>query len=36
LALALAADYRLPETTRQADRLSRQILSEHHPAGAGG
>ncbi|HZP51372.1 deoxyribonuclease V [Actinocrinis sp.] len=36
LTLALAADYRLPETTRQADRLSRQVLSEHHPAGAGG
>lgn len=26
LTLALAADYRLPETTRQADRLSRQVL----------
>lgn len=29
LALALAADYRLPETTRQADRLSRQVLAAH-------
>lgn len=27
LALALAPDYRLPETTRQADRLSRQVLA---------
>jgi deoxyribonuclease V len=29
LTLALAAEFRLPETTRQADRLSRQVLSEH-------
>lgn len=29
LTLALAADFRLPETTRQADRLSRGVLSEH-------
>jgi deoxyribonuclease V len=28
LTLALAADYRLPETTRQADRLSRRVLAE--------
>ena len=27
LTLALAAGYRLPETTRQADRLSRQVLA---------
>jgi len=30
LALALAADYRLPETTRQADRLSRRVLAAAH------
>lgn len=29
LTLALAADYRLPETTRQADRLSRQVLGRY-------
>lgn len=28
LTLALAADYRLPETTRQADHLSRRVLAE--------
>jgi deoxyribonuclease V len=35
LTLALAADYRLPETTRQADRLSRRVLSEQRQASTG-
>ena len=33
LTLALAADYRLPETTRQADHRSRQVLAEGPSAG---